>query len=377
MRVGGPVVFPRDPRPAWLPLALDVDGGRVPRVLAPVLPAGTWARLPQPAMDAGEGLALRPFTETDAAAVASAFDDPSIHHWHHRSMSRDEAHAWIAGSHERWTSEQDAEFAVTDAGGLVGRVALRGVLLDIGQAELSYWTLPHARGRGLATRAVARLATWALDEVGFWRLAIRHSTQNPASCRVATAAGFLAEATLRRQHLHADGWHDVHVHVRFRRGVDPVRRGAASLAGRDASDVDGRLRVELFVADVARSVSFYRDVLGFEVDDGAPDERTHVAVRRGAAVVGLQDAAQLPTDPPRAGVGVPPGRGVELVVEVADVAAAHRHAVASGAELASGLERRPGGVDLRLLDPDGHHVRVTSRGPEGRRAAVAEPGRRA
>jgi [ribosomal protein S5]-alanine N-acetyltransferase len=353
-------------------------GGRVPRVLAPVLPAGTWARLPQPAIDAGEGLRLRPFTETDAAAVASAFDDPSIHHWHHRSMSRDEAHAWIAGSHERWTTEQDAEFAVTEAAGLVGRVALRGVLLDIGQAEISYWTLPHARGRGVATRAVARLATWALDEVGFWRLAIRHSTQNPPSCRVASAAGFPAEAILRRQHLHADGWHDVHVHARFRRGVDPVRRGAASLAGRAASDVDGRLRVELSVADVARSVSFYRDVLGFEVDEGAPDERTHVAVRRGAAVVGLQDAAQLPTDHPLAVVGgLPPGRGLELVVEVADVAAAHRRAVASGAELASGLERRPGGrVDLHLLDPDGHPVRVTSRGPEGRRAAAAEPGRR-
>jgi [ribosomal protein S5]-alanine N-acetyltransferase len=351
----------------------------VPRVLAPVLPAGTMARLPQPAMEAGEGLQLRPFTETDAVAVASAFDDPSIRHWHHRSMSRDEAHAWITGSHEGWTSEQDAEFAVTDAGGLVGRVALRGVLLEVGQAEVSYWTLPHVRGRGVATRAVARLATWALDEVGFWRLTIRHSTGNPPSCRVASAAGFPAEATFRRQHLHADGWHDVHVHARFRRGGTPVHDGAVAVGGREASDVDGRLRVELFVADVARSATFYRDVLGFEVDHGAPGQRNHVAVRRGAAVVGLQQAAELPTDDPLAVAGDrPPGPGVELVVEVEDVAAAHLHAVASGAELAGRLERRPGGlVDFRVLDPDGHRVRVTSAGPEDRWGAVAEPGRRA
>jgi lactoylglutathione lyase len=228
---------------------------------------------------------------------------------------------------------------------------------------------------------VARLATWALDEVGFWRLTIRHSKQNQPSCRVATAAGFLPEATLLQQHLHADGWHDVHVHARFPRDGTAHRRTAASLGGRDASDVDGRLRVELFVADVARSVTFYRDVLGFAMDQpgGAPDGRTHVQIRRGAAVVGLGAAAKLPPDHPLALFDDhPAGRGVELVVEVADVAAAHEHAVASGAELASALERRPWGlVDFRLIDPDGYHVRVTSRGPWGRQAAVAEPERRA
>lgn len=45
------------------------------------------------------------------------------------------------------------------------------------------------------------------------------STRNEASCRVATAAAFPHEATLARCHLHADGWHDVHVHTRYR--VEP------------------------------------------------------------------------------------------------------------------------------------------------------------
>jgi lactoylglutathione lyase len=137
-------------------------------------------------------------------------------------------------------------------------------------------------------------------------------------------------------------------------------------------EVDGRLRVELFVADVERAVGFYRTVLGFEEVEGAAGagERTYVAVRRGGAVLGLGRAGALPDDHPvsLAG-GHAPGRGVELVIETADVDAAYAHARASGATLASGLQQQPWGlVDFRLHDPDGYYVRVTSSG-DGREVA--------
>jgi [ribosomal protein S5]-alanine N-acetyltransferase len=127
-----------------------------------------------------------------------------------------EAAAWIATTAELWTDETDAEWAVVAEADLVGRVALRGVDLAVGQGEVSYWTSPEARGRGVASDAVQRVASWALDTVGFWRLEIRHSVENPASCRVAVLAGFVEEARLTRQHLHEDGWHNVHVHSRLR-----------------------------------------------------------------------------------------------------------------------------------------------------------------
>lgn len=98
---------------------------------------------------------------------------------------------------------------------VAGRAGLR-CALETGQGELSYWTLPDARGAGVASRAVDAVATWALSQIGFWRLEVRHSTANWASCRVAEAAGFRHEADLRRAMLHADGWHDIHIHTRFR-----------------------------------------------------------------------------------------------------------------------------------------------------------------
>jgi lactoylglutathione lyase len=129
--------------------------------------------------------------------------------------------------------------------------------------------------------------------------------------------------------------------------------------------MDGSLRVELFVSDVERSAHFYCTVLGFEVvtaeTAGSGD---HLAVRRGRATIGLARADRLPADHPVAPVaGSARGRGVELVLDVADVDAAYEHARAAGAARTSDLARRPWGLrDFRVLDPDGFYVRITSTG---------------
>jgi ribosomal-protein-alanine N-acetyltransferase len=98
---------------------------------------------------------------------------------------------------------------------LLGYVALRSVDLEFGFAEITYWVLPPFRGRGVATKACAVVAGWALEDLGLHRLEVRHSVENPASCRVASNAGFELEATLRSALLHADGWHDMHLHSRI------------------------------------------------------------------------------------------------------------------------------------------------------------------
>jgi RimJ/RimL family protein N-acetyltransferase len=75
--------------------------------------------------------------------------------------------------------------------------------------------LPAARGAGSATGALSALSGWALDEIGFHRLHLDHSTRNHASCRVAMKAGYLPEGTMVSAGLHDDGWHDMHVHARI------------------------------------------------------------------------------------------------------------------------------------------------------------------
>ncbi len=72
--------------------------------------------------------------------------------------------------------------------------------------------LPRHRRR---PRGLAALSAWAFGEIGFHRLDLVHSVANTASCRVAAKVGFAAEGVQRSAVLHADGWHDMHVHARI------------------------------------------------------------------------------------------------------------------------------------------------------------------
>jgi [ribosomal protein S5]-alanine N-acetyltransferase len=186
----------------------------MPRLTSSVVAAGSLSRLAQPVLER-EGIVLRPWQPADAPAVVAAYRDAGIRQWHARSMTEDEALAWIEAWPTRWRQESDCGWAVTGEDGVLGQISLRTVTLDAGTAGVSYWVLPQARGRRVAQRALAALTTWSFEVLGLHRIAISHSTQNPASCRVAERAGYLAEGVKRSAALHADGWHDMHVHARI------------------------------------------------------------------------------------------------------------------------------------------------------------------
>lgn len=195
----------------------------MPALVPPVLPAGHFAKSEQPTLQADGGLTLRPWRPADAAAVVLAFRDPGIQLWHRRrAESEDEARAWTAQWRRDWTEETSAQWAVVDAvsDALLGRASLRSVDLAEGQAEAAYWTVPSARGTGVASRAVAAMTLWAFGDAGFHRLELWHSVANPASCRVASKTGFALEGTRRDGLRHADGWHDMHLHARLH--TDPA-----------------------------------------------------------------------------------------------------------------------------------------------------------
>ncbi len=97
---------------------------------------------------------------------------------------------------------------------MVGSVGLREINRFDWWATASYWTLPAARGRGVAPRALRLAATYAVDELGLHRVQLQHALTNTASCRVATKAGFALEGTQLGSCLLADGFADEHLHAR-------------------------------------------------------------------------------------------------------------------------------------------------------------------
>ncbi|GGW45780.1 acetyltransferase [Streptomyces lucensis JCM 4490] len=180
------------------------------------VPAGRMAGSDQPVLELPGELLLRPWRADDAGALLAAGQDPAIRRWNLFAVAdHAEARTRIARMHERWRAETGAVWAVARPDGpATGLIGLNDVDLAGGAAELVYWLLPGARGGGTAVAATRRLARWALDDLGLHRLRLCHSTGNLASCRVAEKAGFTFEGTQRGALLHADGWHDQHLHAR-------------------------------------------------------------------------------------------------------------------------------------------------------------------
>ncbi|MFD5147635.1 GNAT family N-acetyltransferase [Streptomyces sp. NPDC058401] len=198
-----PITPPTTPRPDSIP---------------PVVPPGRMAALAQPSYDLPCGLHLRPWEAYDAPALVAAYADPDIRHWNRPDpLTEDRAVTRISRWRERWHAERSAVWALApaDGGCAVGLIGLADLDLPGGSGEFMYWLLPAGRGAGATTEGLTVLTDWAFTELGLHRLRITHSTANPASCQVALTSGYPLEGTMRGALLHADGWHDEHLHARL------------------------------------------------------------------------------------------------------------------------------------------------------------------
>ncbi|MGY1826663.1 GNAT family N-acetyltransferase [Blastococcus sp. SYSU DS0541] len=74
-----------------------------------------------------------------------------------------------------------------------------------GDAQIGSWTVPAARGRGLAAAAVDAVCRWAFAALPVDRIELCHAVDDTASRRGAEKAGFIHEGRLRRCFRYGDG----------------------------------------------------------------------------------------------------------------------------------------------------------------------------
>jgi lactoylglutathione lyase len=125
--------------------------------------------------------------------------------------------------------------------------------------------------------------------------------------------------------------------------------------------MDMTLRFEIFPDDLDVIADFYQRVLGFSlVTDQRDAAAPYLSLQRGTARVG---AARREV-PGALAAGRRPPAGVELVLEVDDVAGERDRVLAAGWPLEEDLQKRPWGLtDFRILDPAGYYLRLTDRPP--------------
>lgn len=192
----------RDAWTAWL-------GSRDPR--EPVAP---WL---EPTVLLVDGLRLRPWRDSDAAALVEAGNDPWLKEWIPESplpRTVEDVPGYVQRVHLGAATNRRVAWCVADAttDAVLGNVALfdlEGEPDDL-TAQVGYWAHPSGRGRGAMTTAlrtvVDRATTRTADGgLGVRRLYLLTAARNEASRRLAERAGFEHVGTERGSAPVADG----------------------------------------------------------------------------------------------------------------------------------------------------------------------------
>jgi RimJ/RimL family protein N-acetyltransferase len=164
--------------------------------------AGAVRRIVLPADPLVEGdTALRPWRETDIAALVVACQDPEIVRWTRvpPHYGEADARAYLLQRYDATFAGVSAPYAIvhTHNGELLGSISLMRFAWEHARGEVGYWLARRGRGQGHATRAVRLICAWGFQELGLERIDLLAATGNPDSQHVAERAGFTREAVLR------------------------------------------------------------------------------------------------------------------------------------------------------------------------------------
>lgn len=171
------------------------------------------------------GFRMRAWTNDDVPALLRAFE-PDEMRWQQPGPPLDNAEAalaWIAKRRFQWETGTGYTFAVTDAyddagadHDILGSMSVTAINRDHEIGWVAYWTMEHARGRGVATEAAIAITEWAFADLNLFRLETGHRTDNLASCKVATRAGYAIEGIERAKLRYGDTRYDTEAHARLR-----------------------------------------------------------------------------------------------------------------------------------------------------------------
>jgi RimJ/RimL family protein N-acetyltransferase len=156
--------------------------------------------LPHPFL-AADHVLIRPWTEGDLPWVVAATDDAAIARWSHLPAPFDAAavRAWFDAMPSEREQGTALRMLIAEAGdgARLGAIALDHFDWAAQTAEIGYWVAEPARGRGVASAAVALLTDWAFAELGLAEIVALLDADNAPSQRTLERCGFLLDEASR------------------------------------------------------------------------------------------------------------------------------------------------------------------------------------
>ena len=146
-------------------------------------------------------LFLRPWRDADIETIVEAYRDDAMNRWLMGSIgNEDEARAWVANWAAAWADDTRLSWAIEEDHEVVGHFVVKAANPPETLATgVGYWTLPEARGRGIASRCVEAATRWLFgpqDIMPANEVELLHKVGNQASCRVAEKSGYPLDSIL-------------------------------------------------------------------------------------------------------------------------------------------------------------------------------------
>lgn len=185
-----------------------------------------WIELP-----VAPGVVLRSLDVSDAEGYFRALDRnrASLMEWLETFVapvvSVDYTRDMIRRYHDRRIANTEVSLGVFVDDAFAGEVCIQ--YLDTDEPMLGYWLIPEYRGRGIATRSVQRMTTWAFSKLGIERIFADPYLLNAASIRIPEQLGFDFVRIEPRAECIDGTWHDLRIY-----GMDAAewfRREAAAV----------------------------------------------------------------------------------------------------------------------------------------------------
>lgn len=176
----------------------------------------------------GDGIVLRAHRISDAQRIVEQSSDAESQRFIPlpENYDMDAALGYLSGFAEKgWNEGTRFEFAIEDVSGVeplfCGNMGVWPKEHD--RWEIGWVVHPQARGRGIATRAAARILEWVFEEKGGVVVMWRAVAENAGSTAVARKLGFPEPAVLEKWLPHKGELFDCAISTLTRQRFDAVR----------------------------------------------------------------------------------------------------------------------------------------------------------
>lgn len=133
--------------------------------------------------------------------------------WVDGIKSVDDERAWIKSSLQGFAEGNQISTLIFERGQLIGGVGTLPIHPQEKQVEIGYWLVGPAQGRGVMTRACAKLTDYLLTQRGLKRITIRTAVGNDRSEAIPLRLGYQKEGLLRQAGWTRDGFVDLKLYA--------------------------------------------------------------------------------------------------------------------------------------------------------------------